>query len=729
MADQVTQPTGYNVPIPGTEPPSISVDTNSIASGQPIFSLNPEEGFRHTSAMLTPAGGLEMSSDVRQQVEMGSSLVEDNSYVLLQGKAKELVQLNGGNVTLKATGDVWQGGQNFFKSIAGDSQTVIQGSEYSYVQGDRVTMGGDATEEKVQAAKDAQKIASEIDKKKMDTIKNTKGSETECPTCAQEVLTDRGQCLLDLIFKLIRLAIPNFPYPLDILQSLLNFLGVPMESPETVKQLNGGEGCGSPGCKNGKITTPQEGIQQANKQAADDLKSKQKQLAEHQKKMGSGGTQVMGPFTGDVALYVGHPEAMNMSPTVALKEPDVIPFGHTNEKSGKGFIPNSKGNCKKAVYSDPLILPGSFTLGVGQKLTIKSGSPGVEVKTSGLMNLVGSMTTVTASEGELVMMSNNVTKVKGKNIIIDAEDLSGDSGIYMDAKSVKCTGALAVDGDLSVKGHISMDGGITTTHITCPGERVASGPSGAAHQVHSGGNWNNPTTGLQATVFDQFDKSWKKVSRDIFNVLSLNIINGMAEIKTLIEETYSTLMLNTIIDNTFMPTGFGTTFFAQPGVPAGPPLMVNGVAFAMTKDGPAPVVFQYTFVVPGQTLPVYTFTHNHGSPGGNHSHDYTSFQGDPVGTNTAARANRPNPSHVPSPAKSTGIGTKPGHKNTGDLCIPCIWPFGGGGPNAAKRNSSYGIDPNLYNNVYNGTNYVNVSAVNMDSDGNLVPPPSLDLGC
>jgi hypothetical protein len=152
--------------------------------------------------------------------------------------------------------------------------------------------------------------------------------------------------------------------------------------------------------------------------------------------------------------------------------------------------------------------------------------------------------------------------------------------------------------------------------------------------------------------------------------------------------------------------------------------MVNGIANA----GPYPVTFTYTFVVPGQTLPVHNFTHNHGSPGGNHSHDYTSFQGQPVGTNTAARGIRPEPSHVPSPPKSTGIGTKPGHKTTGDLCIPCIWPFGGGGPNAKKRNSTYGLDPNAYNNVYQG-NFIPVTNLTFDPDGNLIPPPSLDLGC
>ena len=84
---------------------------------------------------------------------------------------------------------------------------------------------------------------------------------------------------------------------------------------------------------------------------------------------------------------------------------------------------------------------------------------------------------------------------------------------------------------------------------------------------------------------------------------------------------------------------------------------------------------------------------------------------------------------LPSPPKQKGTGTKPGHKNMGELCIPCIWPFGGGGPNAKNRNKAFGLDPNAYNNVYNGTNFVPVTALKFNPDGNLSPAPFLDLGC
>lgn len=697
---------------------------------KPVFNYNNTEGtgfgdlgFKQQSGLYSEAGGLEMRSDIFPSKD-GSSQPQDNSYVLLQDKTKALLQLNNGNVTIKGN-DVFIGSKgNFFQSILGDAQLVNQGDYYTYIKGDQQETVGSSSKEELEATKKAKQIALEIDKKKVESIEKGEGTDVPCPTCSMSVLTDRGQCLLDLVWKLIRLAIPNFPYPLDILQKLLDFLAIPFLTPEEVKQINGGKGCGSPGCKGGTCKSPQKDIQDANENAAKELKSKQKELNDAQKKMGSGGTKVFGPFSGDVALFVGQPDAINQSPTVALtKHHGTIPFGFENNEVG--FIPNSKGNCKKAVYCPPLQNPGSLSLTVAEKFTLQTGSPGIEALTSGRLAVKAEDVLLTSAKGEFTITSNNVTTLKGKNVIIDGNDRSGDDGILLDAKNVKATGALHVNGDLAVKGAISMDGGIYCTHITAPGERIATGPAGPASQVQSNAQWNNPVTGLQATVFDQFDKSWKKVSRDIFNTISLNIINGMAEIKTLIEETYSTMILSIGIENLGQPAGFGTTFFASPGMPSGPPLMVNGTAQA----GPYPVVFTYTFVVPGQTFPVYNFTHNHGSPGGNHSHDYTAFQGNYVGTNNAARASRPNPSHVPSPPKQKGTGTKPGHKNMGELCIPCIWPFGGGGPNAKKRNKTYGLDPNAYNNVYNGTNFVPVTALTFNPDGTLNPPPFLDLGC
>lgn len=684
--------------------------------------INNNSGSQQTSSLLSEAGGLEFKTNLYNDVNFGSVLTDDHSYVLLQGKCKELIQLNNGNVTLKAQTDLYLGSQqHMFKSVGGDYQSVLGGNNHSYVKGNETKQVGEAGPKEVDAAKKLQEETKKIDEKKVETIKNTEGTDVPCPVCSSKVLTDRGQCLLDLAVKLIRLAIPNFPYPLDILEKFLNFLAIPFLSPEEVKELNAGKGCGSPGCKGGMVKSPQKAIQKANEEAVKELEKKQKELEKHQRNMGSGGTHAMGPFMSDVSIMIGHPETMNTAPTVVLKDHNVTAFGFTNNTTpkGAGFIPKTKGNCKKAIHTPPLINPGSLFLGVTEKFTMTTGSPGIDIHTTGLAQLNATTTTINATEGELTLASNNVTTIKGKNIVIDANDRSGDTGVRIDSENTMVGGALHVQGDLALKGTLSMDGGLFCTHITCPGERISTGPSGAAHQVHSGATWNNPVNGLQATIYDKYDKKYKAASRDIFNALSSNLINGMAEIKTLIEETYASIMIGVTVDNSGLPTGYAQTYFTPPGVPSGTPLMVNGIATA----GPYPVIFSYTFVVPGQTLPVFNFTHNHGSPGGNHSHDYTSFQGHAVANSQTARASRPEPSHVPTPAKSSGMGSKPGHKNVGDLCLPCINPFGG----SSKRNAKYGLGESD-DNVYNGTNFVQTNGV-FDEVGNLIPPPTIDLNC
>ena len=173
-------------------------------------------------------------------------------------------------------------------------------------------------------------------------------------------------------------------------------------------------------------------------------------------------------------------------------------------------------------------------------------------------------------------------------------------------------------------------------------------------------------------------------------------------------------MLNATVDNTAMPTGYATTYFAPPGSPSGDVLIIVGVAVVDGTEWPV-----YGYVIPGQTMPVYNFTHNHNSPGNDHSHDYTSIQSSLPGNTADTRQMSPEPSHVPTPAKTAGMGTKPGHKSVGGLCIPCI-SLGGSGKNASQN---YGLDA-----PFADTNYAPVNG-KFDAAGNLIPPPSIDIGC
>lgn len=679
--------------------------------------LDSSEGSRQANILASEAS-VQESVNLVERDPFGSIIPVDRSYWLQQDKFKNILQSNAEGITVKSPSDVgFFSGNNYYESIRGDRQSVVGGDEHHYVHGDYTEQIGKQTKKEQKAAKELQKITTAIDKKKVETIKNDEGDDYPCPICSQKVLTERAQNYVNSLFKVIRKYLPNFPFSLDVIQKYINMLVIPFLSTTTNISLNGGEGCGSPGCEKGVIKSAQRGIQKANEEAANELKAQQEKINELQKEMGTGGT-VVKSNTGDVQWTIGLEK--NNAPTVTESVHTVTHFGFVNgKKPGDPLTADSKGSAKLAVHTDPLINPGSLFIDVANKTTINSGSPGFEIQTSGKTSINGATTTIAATEGELTLMSANRTFLKGKNILIDAKDRSGDSGVRIESDNTMVAGKLSVSGDLALKGSIMMDGGLYCTHLTVPSERIATSPTSDAHQCHCNANWNEPTR-LQATLLDQYDKNYKRISRDIAVILT-SYVKTPEYVKTLVEETYSTAMLDSIIDGMGSPTGFApvynyTTF---------QPLDVIGV----TSDGQA----VKGYVVPA-LIPIYNYHHNHGSPGTGHSHDTSVPAFDGHDNAAASRAARPSPSHVPSTAKPHGMGHGAGPKSLGDTtsCGGGGGAFGSGGSGGKKyktpkqaiadRNAGYGFsgDP------YNKTNYVNTD-VPFNPDGTFKNPPQFNM--
>ena len=670
--------------------------------------LSRKDGSRQANVVASEAS-VQESVNLVTPDPSGSSIPLDRSYFLNQDKFKNIIQSNAEGITLKSPSDIglFSGG-NIFMSVRGDRQSVVGGDDHYYAHGEFTQQSGVQSPKEQKAAKDLQKLTGEIDKKKMDTIKNSKGEDVACHLCQQRVLSQRGQAMMTRALRLLEKFFGYKPYQNDIFFRAIQGFVLPMLSRTTNFALNGGKGCGSPGCKNGVIKSVQKTLQDANRQAADDFKAKQEAINDAQKKMGKGGAVVKSD-SGDVIWRVGL--VKNDAPTCVETVYTTTQFGLVNgAKAGDPLTVDSKGSAKLAVHSDPLINPGSLFIDVSNKFTVAAGSPGVEVDTTGKVSINGATTMVTANQGELTLSSANRTFLKGKNIIIDAKDRSGDSGVKIDSDNTLVAGKLSVNGDLALKGSLMMDGGLHVPHITCPSERIASGPASDAHQVHSNATWNGPN-GMQASVFDKFDKAYKKITRDPY-VFMAGLLDLIPEMDTLMRETYSTAQLAATVDNYGIPTGFGWALGYKSLSPlkvlvAGPTGVMKGI------------------VIP-EIIPIHNYTHNHGKPGGDHSHATTvpAFNG--YDNQPAARAGRPSPSHVPTSAPPYGMGTQPGHKTLGDN-TSC----GGGGafsnrktPSqaAADRNSRYG----LTGNPFEAGNYVPVTP-EFDPDGSLRIPPTFNL--
>jgi hypothetical protein len=675
------------------------------------------EKSQQISGLYHEAGIFEVKNNV-QYDPFGSAIPDDRSYLLMQDKFKNLIQFIGGGITIKAVGNMgtFVNG-NFYKSVKGDTQHVHGGDHHTYTHGDTTHQHGKHSPDKVQAAKNLQTQTKKIDQHKIDVTKNTTGDMVPCYVCQQKMLTDRAQNLTDKAFNLLKNFLPNFPFSWDIIQRYVDMLVVPMLSLTTNNSLNGGNGCGSPGCKNGQIESPASSIQAGNQAGQQMFQDNQQELNQYQQQLGSGGSSVVSHGSGDVMWKFGL--AKNDSPITADVGHHVNQFGFNNAKNpADGFTTDTKGSTKRIAEMPCLVNPGSLFMDISNKFTLATGSPGIDIHTTGKAQINAAITTITSTEGELTLTSQNVTTLKGKNVLIEAKDRSGDTGVQINSDNTMVMGKLSVSGDLALKGSIMMDGGMYCTHLTVPGERIPTQISGDAHQVHSSPTWSNPIN-PQGAIFDTIDKIYKAISRDLAAIATfLELTPNL--IKTWVIETYFSTLIIVPIDNFGVPTGIAEAISCDPigGIPIDVLWTVT-----MTVDGPA-----VGWVIPGQFLPVQSFPHNHASPGTDHSHDQLIPQGHYYSNSGAAKAARPNPSNVPNPAKPTGMGTKPGHKTLGDLtsCIIGGGGVGGGAPDIGAainaRNAKYGIN----GDAYNGENYVDATT-QFTPDGEMVPPPHFNL--
>lgn len=675
--------------------------------------INKEKSLK-LDRVSNEAGSLIFSQDSRED-EYGSEIPLDKSSVMLVDKFKSSVGLVGGDVYLVAQNDMVQRtNKNYHFYCGGGMQFNIRGSKHEYIQGDHTIQVGRQTNEEVEASRRLNEIVDEIGDETVKAINDYagKGDRVTCNVCSLEMEVDRGARMVSTAFKYIRKIfkiLPNSPLGgiVEKIEKVLRtVLGFFLDS-IPVSAMNGGS-CGSSGCKNGTVASPLGAIQKGNEVAASKFDQHKKEIEELELKLDrSVGTQI---FPNNLAIQVGlH---FRKCKTVAHCAPLPIITELVDGNPKYCFIPSSKSTCKKATYVDQPKTTGAYTI-TSNEYRATVGSNGYWLSCNGKISLIGSCIDITSdSEGEINISTNNKVQIGGANIVLTSKGNANGDAIVLDSDRVYVGGKLSVQGDIALKGSLMMDGSIYTTHLTCPGERVETEISSSAHNVHSAANWNNPIK-PDATKMDIFDKIYK-VLRDIGAFL-IGLVLTPDFLKTKIEETYSTIRIDMFIDNYALETGYAWVI----QYPARLPVQILGVC---TNGGAV------TGTVIPAMIPVYSFTHNHGSPGDPHYHGYTTPQTEPYGSNAAAIAVRQPASHVPTPAKQTGMGTKPGHKSNGDL-----GPCGGGGGffgntgriNSAKirRNQTYGINSN---DAFAGKDYVDIDT-KFNPDGTIYPTPDLNI--
>lgn len=598
-----------------------------------------------------------------------SNMIRDDSFIELSNNETVPSKLRisaGGHVLIKSAANTTinsSGHRN--ETVKGTRQVVIAGKDTVYNKSDKVQLHGSQTDKEKQAAENLQKITEDIQQKRIDAIKNTKGLPQACPVCSVTHLVDTKSSLISRIFAFIRRTVGSFfCFPIDIIQKLANTFIAPILSRKTNIALTAGKACGSPACKNGAIESPIAKLKAADQVSAKAIKANEKQISEYSKILGAGGAEIISKKS-DVIHKVG----LKKNNAKCYQEVGNHTFAFyfvVGSSYPNALAYQSKGSAPKIVHIPPQETHGSMMLDIANKFTINAGSPGIELVTTGRIQCIGGDVVINATEGEALFGSGNVTTIKGKNVIIDADDRSGDCGFAIQSPHTMVNGSFNVKGDCAVKGHLTSDGALSVPYLIVPSMRTESTAGASSKQNVEWAQWSY-TALAKATANFAIDA--------VFRYAMTGYIMTIAGLYAYTIESVNLIMLALPIEP--MPTGFALGFI-------------------------------YSVV--------YNFPHTHGTVGNDHSHSVTIPKGSYWNDVKSWGSERKAGSSVPTPSPINGDTPSPGPKSKGGAC-------GGGGLYTQARNEKYKLkktDP------YDGRNFIPLNIKRLP-DGTLDPEPQLSV--
>lgn len=613
---------------------------------------------KENHGIFTKVGALNFNVMKTNNDGTGSNVETETSYISLQDKWSSMLKLFYGNVVLKAINNLsLYTSKHLNVSVKGDRQEAISGSSVEYIKGDSKRVIGTQTDSEIAAAKELNTINNAIQTARVDAVSNTKGTMVACPICSVTHLVDNKQGISDGIFGLIRKNLPPyFCFPLDTIQKLTSVLISPFLSQKKNIAFTGTKGCGSPGCKNGMIESPINAMKSADSATTRALKQNAEKIKKSEQQLKTGGTELT-TVKQDMVFKIGL--AKNNSVAFAKRGHNVFGLSlQAGPNSPEYLAINSKGSAPKIVHCPPQRTTGSLMFDVSNNFTVNAGSPGIDLQTSGRFNIMAGDVVVNATEGEAVFSSGNVTTIKGKNIIIDANDSSGDSGVSIESDQTMVHGGFSVRGNAAFKGHVTADGSLSVPHLIVPSMRTESSPSAPSKSKTEGANWGFGGIKAAATC----------LTKDLaFRYLMNGYIMTISGVYSLVRETYDLALLSTYYE--WRTSGFG---------------------------------IGYGYVT------LFNKTHNHSMCGMDHTHSVTTPLASYWNTRKGWGQERVGACPVPTPCPGFGDSPSPGPKSKPGGC-------GGGGLYVKDRNERYNLD---LNDAYSGNNYIHVP-ITRKPDGSI----------
>lgn len=589
--------------------------------------------------------GVSKELDGTPFVNNNFSLNADGTGISAAGVQLDLVSMNDLNENVRG---------HVIRESLGSSEKVF--GSINRQAGENITfISGEQSDEHYEAVKKLAEITSQVQKEKLEQIKSTarSGEKVPCPLCSTSYAVDRASSFAKKAFKFIRGLIgnpPYFSYVIDVFQFLLGLILVPFTSIVPGHVLGD---CGNPDCEKGQIPSPQKPIQDANKEAAEKLASKQDEIFDAEKKLGNGGSCSV-VASKDVVISAGM--VINNAPcyTKTVKK-SVAVATQTKGADGKGstVCPRLKSAViDNVVYCAPTNLPGNILLRGGNSVQIVAGAAGIELNTKGKIKMNCGSIEILSSDGEMVVGSTNHTTIKGKVVTISSDDRTNEGGVEIQASNMICKG-FSSTGNAGIVGGLRVDGELSIPFLNCVGQRTQTEQGSSPDQRIPFVNWG---IGPAQT---------NDLLNDVRTVLTHYAMPGaflnLTNIVKSVMQVYNTLYINTVIEPA--PTGLYFGYCAIPTVGAG---------------------FSWGWI--------WNWHHNHLEDPKPHHHDSTQPKGNYYDDIQGVRNSAVEPGPIPTKARSNGQGPDGGPKTLAGCGGFGGWGGGSGGKrfNYNKMNS-FGI--------------------------------------
>ena len=654
-----------------------------------------------TDQMQAPAGGLQIKSLKNRTDESNYS---DYSFVILQDAYGALLRFFNGNAIISSTADFTITSMgNFTLSIKGGKQEVVSGNSHLYIEGDSSEMIGSQTDADKGAIDGIYGMVKGIQQTRLSAIKSASGKQMPCPICNSQILKELEDGRIQQATNFLKNRInPWNDGPYETVRKLTSYMISPLYEKISTIDARGGKSCSNPGCKGGFIEDLSADLYKdvasgggggggsleeylcgggggggggGNTSGA--VKAQSGPIHAAEQKLGIGGHKSI-ISKGDVLLKSGL-RKNDVDGYVTRGTHNLTLYFEPGEgKNRQYLVPGGRGNCPKVHRVNAPAMIGNLTLDVANKLTINAGTPGIDITTGGHISLEGGSTYVIANRGEMMIGSNNMTILKGKNVLIDADDNTGDSGLHVNSRTTMIAGAFNVAGDSAFKGHITTDGGLSTPYIVAPSMRLETEVAGSSRISTGGTMWEEEEKIIEENSFikdlyRKYNAPWSLMTHD-------SLINFILELYE--------YEMNDILNEVFV-SGWAYT---------------GGIWSKSTIQVINPETEEKEYIY-SETLPawspVYNYKHKHIQYGESHTHTYTAIKGSYYQNNESWGSERGSGNNsVPAPTPLTGDGPAPGGKSKGS-------GSDSGNQYAGKigeRNDAFGAE-----GVFGGSNFVQSS--------------------